>query len=95
MVKTNEFFHLTYLGRPYHNKPPLFFWLLAASTACLGESELALRLPATIFALGTKVLTYRLAGMLFSCRAGVWAALAATSTLVFLWYGRRVLLDSA
>lgn len=95
MARANEFIRLTYLGEPYINKPPLYFWLLALSTLLFGENEVALRLPGAIFCLGTMALTYHLGKTLFTRTAGFVAALVVATTYVFLWYGRRVLFDSA
>jgi 4-amino-4-deoxy-L-arabinose transferase-like glycosyltransferase len=94
MIERDEWMHLSYLGEPYRNKPPLFFWLLAGSTTLLGENEVALRLPGAVFSLGTMALTYWLGSTMFSRRAGLWAALVVATTHVSLWYGRRVLFDS-
>ncbi len=94
MGRRQEFFDLTYQGIPYFNKPPFFFWLLNASTTLWGDHELALRLPGSIAAVGTIVLTYVLASRLMSSTAAFWAALTVATSHVFLWYGRRVLFDS-
>ena len=95
MVRSREYVHLTYEGQPYFNKPSLFFWLLAASTRVFGDNEFALRLPSVLFGLGTVALTYQMGKILFSPRAGFWAALVVPTNYVFLWFGRRVLLDTA
>ena len=95
MVQTQHYLQLTYQGEPYANKTPLYFWLLAFSTTLLGDSEFALRFPAALFSVGTVVLTYYLGKSLFSPRVAFWAALVVASNHVFLWYGRRVLFDSA
>ncbi len=94
MVRRGEFFDLTYQGIPYFNKPPLFFWLLNLSTSVWGDHEIALRLPGSLAAVGTILLTYVLGTQLMSSRAGFWAALVVATSHVFLWYGRRVLFDS-
>ncbi len=94
MVRRGEFFDLTYQGIPYFNKPPLFFWLLNLSTSVWGDHEIALRLPGSLAAVGTILLTYLLGTQLMSSRAGFWAALVVATSHVFLWYGRRVLFDS-
>ncbi len=94
MVRQGEFFDLTYQGIPYFNKPPLFFWLLNLSTSIWGDHETALRLPGSLAAAGTILLTYVLGTQLMSSRAGFWAALVVATSHVFLWYGRRVLFDS-
>lgn len=94
MGRRKEFFDLTYQGEPYFNKPPLFFWLLNFSTSIWGDNEIALRLPGSLAAVGTIMLTYVLATRLMSSTAGFWAALVVATSHVFLWYGRRVLFDS-
>ncbi len=94
MGRRKEFFDLTYQGEPYFNKPPLFFWLLNLSASLWGDYEIALRLPGSLAAVGTIILTYVLGVRLVSPTAGFWAALVVATSHVFLWYGRRVLFDS-
>ncbi|MBS0176450.1 MAG: glycosyltransferase family 39 protein, partial [Nitrospira sp.] len=94
MGRRREFFDLTYHDVPYFNKPPLFFWLLNLSTSIWGDHEIALRLPGSLAAVGTIILTYVLGIRLVSPAAGFWAALVVATSHVFLWYGRRVLFDS-
>ena len=94
MALSGQYFQLTYQGHPYVNKPPLFFWVLAASTRLFGDNEIALRLPGTLFSLATMMLTYFLGKSLFSRTAGFWAALVVATCHLDLWYGRRVLFDS-
>lgn len=94
MALSGHYFQLTYQGQAYVNKPPLFFWVLAASTRLFGDSEIALRLPGTLFSLATMMLTYFLGKSLFSRTAGFWAALVVATCQLDLWYGRRVLFDS-
>ena len=94
MVDWGEYVHLTYQGEPYINKSPFFFWTLALSTGLFGDNEIALRLPGSLFSVGTMALTYALGTMLFSSSAAFWAALVVATTHLFLWYGRRVLFDS-
>jgi 4-amino-4-deoxy-L-arabinose transferase-like glycosyltransferase len=53
-----------------------------------------LRLPGSLAAVGTILLTYVLGTRLVSSTAGFWAALVVATSHVFLWYGRRVLFDS-
>jgi 4-amino-4-deoxy-L-arabinose transferase-like glycosyltransferase len=95
MVQSGQYWHLTYQGQPYAFKPPLFFWLIAWSISVFGENEFAHRVPGSLFCVATMILTYRFGRMLFSKTAGFWAALAISTTYSFLWYGRRVLIDSA
>ncbi|MGE5234815.1 MAG: ArnT family glycosyltransferase [Acidobacteriota bacterium] len=63
-------------GRLFPDKPPLSYWLQAASTALLGESELALRLPS---ALSAGLLILLTAGL--AARLGTDPRLAGTLVL--------------
>jgi len=93
MVRTGEYVHLTLHGQPYLNKPPMFFWLQAASTKLFGWNETALRLPSALFSFGTVVVTYWIGRTLFSATAGFWAALVTLTCYVALWFGAMAIID--
>jgi 4-amino-4-deoxy-L-arabinose transferase-like glycosyltransferase len=94
LVQSGEYVRLTFQGQPYINKPPLFFWMTGGLTQLFGDNELVLRLPGALFSLGTLFLTFVLGRTLFSWNVGFWAAFVFATNHVFLWYGRRVLIDS-
>jgi len=90
-------FHLNLYGHTYLNKPPLFFWMESLASTYLapfvGSLEVALRIPESLFSLGTLLLTYHLGVILFSPLAGFWAGVVVATTYLFYWYGRLVLMD--
>ena len=94
LVATQEYFRLTHLGEQYTNKTPFYFWMVSGWTQAFGENEITLRMTSVVFALGTMGLTYVLGKTLFSSQVGFWGALIVTTNHVFLWYGRRVLIDT-
>jgi 4-amino-4-deoxy-L-arabinose transferase-like glycosyltransferase len=94
MVQSGEYLRLTFQGQPYISKPPLYFWIVGGFTQVFGDNETALRLTGSLFSLGTMFLTFVLGRTLFSWNVGFWAALVFATNHVFLWYGRRVLIDS-
>ncbi|MDE1977473.1 MAG: glycosyltransferase family 39 protein, partial [Elusimicrobia bacterium] len=59
----------------YVEKPPMWYWLAAASYEVFGVSEAAARLPLALLALLGLLLTYWLGGWLFSPRTGMTAAI--------------------
>ena len=63
----------TLRGEVRLNKPPLFYWLIAAGQETLGENELAARFPSAICAVLTSLLIFSLARRLAGEGAG-WAA---------------------
>ena len=94
MLDSGEYFRLTFQGQPYINKPPIFFWMVGGLTQLFGENEISLRLTGSLFSLGTMILTFFLGRILFSWNVGFWAAFIFATNHLFLFYGRRVLIDS-
>ncbi len=81
-------------GEPFWAKPPLHFWLTAASIRAFGVNEWAARLPGFLAALATLLLVYRAAR---SLRAGREEAMLAVvllgSSLLLVLLSGVVLLD--
>lgn len=75
-------------GRPYLEKPPLFFWLAAAGTRLTGELELGGRLVSALAALGMALAAGVLGRRMFSSLAGVIAALAVLVCVEVFALGR-------
>jgi 4-amino-4-deoxy-L-arabinose transferase-like glycosyltransferase len=72
-------------GEPYYDKPTFFYWIVRASFAAFGTSELAARLPSVLATLGTLALLHRLARARFGRRASAYAAtIYLTSPLVIV-----------
>ncbi|MCB1955146.1 MAG: glycosyltransferase family 39 protein [Rhodocyclaceae bacterium] len=60
----------------YFSKPPVIAALIAASTALLGDSILAIKLPSLLAYPATALVIQRLASTLFDERVGFWSGLA-------------------
>jgi 4-amino-4-deoxy-L-arabinose transferase-like glycosyltransferase len=94
-VRDGSWLTLTFHGAPVFEKPPLYFWLLGASMATLGEGELALRLVSILASLASLALVFRitrrLAGPDGVAPHLAVASLAASGTFYFL--ARRTMTD--
>lgn len=82
-------------GVPFWGKPPLAFWLSAASAKVLGVSEFALRLPSFLLGLATLALTAGLASSSRSPDHARVAALALASSALFFIASGAVFTDTA
>jgi 4-amino-4-deoxy-L-arabinose transferase-like glycosyltransferase len=80
-------------GRPWFDKPPLVYWLEMISFRALGMSEATARLPVALFGLAGLLAVYWIGRRLRSRRAGVLAALALMTSLLYLGSTRVVLMD--
>jgi 4-amino-4-deoxy-L-arabinose transferase-like glycosyltransferase len=63
-----------------YSKPPLIGWLIGAVTAVLGDSVVAVRLPASVIHAATAVVIWRLARRLIAPRAAAFAAVSYALT---------------
>lgn len=81
-------------GIRYLIRPPMHFWMVAASYKFLGESEFATRLPLSLAVIGMVLLTFEFGRRFFNKRAGLYAALAV-GTSVGMFIFTRVMLPEA
>jgi len=73
-------------GIRYLIRPPMHFWMVAASYALLGQSAFATRLPLALAMIGLVLLTFAFGHRFFGTRAGFYGALAvATSAGMFIF----------
>lgn len=75
-------------GKPYYDKPALFFWLVALALKLLGLSEFAVRLPSALAATLTVGSVYAFGWLSRDWRWGFWSALVLATSLEFVALGR-------
>jgi len=80
---------------PFLEKPPLYYWTVAASYSAFGVSAWASRIPSILFGCGTLVFTYLLARRAFGPAAGVYAALVLSTTALFVQVTHKCAVDDA
>lgn len=80
-------------GEPYLDKPPLFYWLVAASYQVFGVSAGAARLVPALALHGSVLLVYLYGRRRYGARAAFWGALGLALAPGFLGMGRLLLLD--
>ena len=82
MVERGDWTVPRLMGKPFLDKPILYFWMQAASVAALGPSEFAVRLPGTLMALLGIAAIGWLARAMFGATVGAWAALCYATMLL-------------
>lgn len=80
-------------GFPHFQKPPMLYWLTAASFGAFGVNEWAARLPSALAALGILALTAWMGRALFGRGAGWLAALVLASSIEFFVLARALTPD--
>jgi 4-amino-4-deoxy-L-arabinose transferase-like glycosyltransferase len=77
----------------YSDKPPMLFWLEAASYTVVRNWRIAFLLPSLLAALGTLLLVYDLGRRLWSRQVGLYAASALLITFQFVYQTKRAQID--
>jgi dolichol-phosphate mannosyltransferase len=93
MTASGDWITPTLDGETYLDKPPLLYWITAASMRVFGENERAARLPCTVAALLTVLTTYLLGRRLVGFRAAWCGAMALLLCGGYVLAGRFLLMD--
>lgn len=93
MLLSGDWVTPTLAGMPYVEKPPLWYWLCAASYAVFGVSEAAARLPLALLSLLGAAGVFWLGSWLYDRRVGLTAALALSTSLLFVFQSQYITPD--
>ncbi|MDD5285922.1 MAG: glycosyltransferase family 39 protein [Desulfuromonadaceae bacterium] len=93
MLERGDFITPTLNYVKYFEKPPLLYWLNAASINLFGLNEFAARLPSALSGLATVLATYIIALRLFDRRTALFAALFLATAAGFVIQSRIILTD--
>jgi 4-amino-4-deoxy-L-arabinose transferase-like glycosyltransferase len=93
MLTRGEWIVPTLQGKPYLDKPPLFYWLVMVSYAIFGYHDGAARLVPALAMHATVLITYVLGRRILGARPAFWGALLLTVSPIFLGIGRLLVLD--
>lgn len=75
MMETGSYLQIYDRGKDYLDKPPLLFWVSAASMKIFGVNNFGFKFPSIVFALWALFATFRLTKLLYDEKTGRMAAL--------------------
>ena len=93
MHRAGDWVRPTLQGEPWLEKPALYYWLAGVSYALFGETAAAARLPAVFASIAIVGLTALAGARLYGNAAGLHAAFALGTSLLFFVYGRAASMD--
>jgi 4-amino-4-deoxy-L-arabinose transferase-like glycosyltransferase len=93
MLATGDFVTPRLNGVLYFEKPPLYYWSIAASMALLGQTELAVRLPGKLASVSMVLLAIAFARRRWGTRTGLLAGLILATSILLVALARIALID--
>ncbi len=93
MLASGDFLTPRLNGVLYFEKPPLYYWSVAASMAVLGPTELAVRLPGKLAAVSMVLVAVAFARRRWGARTGLLAGLILATSLLLVALARIALID--
>jgi 4-amino-4-deoxy-L-arabinose transferase-like glycosyltransferase len=93
MLEASDYLNPSFNYQPRFNKPPLCYWVVAASYKLFGVSESAERWALAFGALVMIATAFLLGRAAYSTEAGLIAAIALASMPRFLMFSRRIMID--
>ncbi|MFT7589507.1 MAG: 4-amino-4-deoxy-L-arabinose transferase-like glycosyltransferase [Limisphaerales bacterium] len=93
MLELGDYFRIYVNYEPFWEKPPLFFWLQAASMAVFGVGEFGARFPNAIAGVATLLVIYNVGSFISGRRMGLLWALAWFGSLFPHLYMKTGIID--
>lgn len=93
MIWRNDWITPHLNGSPYLNKPPLLYWLIAASTNIFGSTEFAARLPISLSGWVGIIVAWKWTRELWGISSSRIAALMLSVTLGWFIFTHQILID--
>ncbi len=93
MFSFNEFISPRIYGEYWYDKPPMYYWLVAASYKVFGINEFAARFPSAILAVACTLLVYLSGRRLFNERAAIAGSLVLATSIEFFYLGKAAVTD--
>jgi 4-amino-4-deoxy-L-arabinose transferase-like glycosyltransferase len=87
---TGDWITLRVDGVRYFDKPPLLYWLMAASSSVAGPTEVATRVWPALAAVGVAAVTGRIGMLLGGPRVGLLAGLIVATNMGMFVFGRHL-----
>jgi 4-amino-4-deoxy-L-arabinose transferase-like glycosyltransferase len=93
MIETGDWLvpHFWYL--PHLDKPPMTYWLVAASMKLFGQNEWAVRLPVALAGISGVWATFLIGCAIGGRRVGFWSALILQTSLLYFVMSRMLTTD--
>lgn len=89
----NEFISPRIYGEYWYDKPPMYYWLVAASYKLFGVNEFSARFPSAFLGVVCVLAVYSFACRFFGNKAGLSSALVLATSIEYFYLGKAAVTD--
>lgn len=93
MIAFNDFLSPRIYGEYWYDKPPMYYWLVAAAFKIFGMSEFSARFPTAFFGVAGVLALYLYGRELFNKRAAMVGALVLATSVEYFYLGKAAVTD--
>lgn len=93
MLANHDFISPRIYGDFWYDKPPMYYWLVAAMVKVFGVSEFAARLPSAILAIAGALGVYFYGRSLLDRRSALYGALVLVTSFEYFYLGKAAVTD--
>lgn len=93
MLQQQDFVSPRIYGDFWYDKPPMYYWLVAASFKLFGVGEFAARFPSAVLSALGSILIYLCGRKLFTERAGLLSALILSTCIEYFYLSKAAVTD--
>lgn len=93
MLSHQEFISPRIYGEYWYDKPPMYYWLVAASYKLFGVSDFAARFPSALLAVACVLAVLYFGKRMLNERAGIISALVLATSIEFVYLGKAAVTD--
>jgi len=94
MIAFDDFVSPRIYGEYWYDKPPMYYWLVAASFKIFGINEFAARFPSALFGVLCVWLAYWAGKKFFSQTIGIVSALVLTTSIEYFYVAKAAVTDT-
>ncbi|BBB93297.1 MAG TPA: glycosyltransferase family 39 protein [Methylomusa anaerophila] len=93
MIQYNDYISPQIFGEYWYDKPPMYYWLVAAAYNIFGINEFSARFPSAFLAVAGVLVLYLFGRELFSRRAAMTGALVLATSIEYFYLGKAAVTD--
>ncbi|MFA7069114.1 MAG: glycosyltransferase family 39 protein, partial [Acidaminococcaceae bacterium] len=95
MIEFNDYLSPRIFNEYWYDKPPMYYWLVAAAFKITGASDFSARLPSALMGIATILMLYLFLKRITNEDAAFWSSMVLGTCIEFFYLGKAAVTDMA